>query len=43
MAALVGFTAATTSPKDAGCMNWDAFYYISDDQYCNEVWQEWDV
>ena len=47
MVALVSFTAANdqetlVDPKEADCMNWNAYWYASDDTYCNSVWEEWD-
>ena len=52
MAALVGFTAAQEAaqidcageicnPDEAGCMNWDAYFYASGGS-CDDVWMEWD-
>ena len=30
-------------PDDAGCMNWDAYSYVSADKDCNDVWFNWDM
>ena len=43
MAALIGVTAAAPKdPKEAECMDWDAYFYLSDDQECVTVWMAWD-
>ena len=32
-----------TAPSTVGCDTFDAYYYISDDEYCNQVWRDWDA
>ena len=27
------------SPMEGGCMNWDAYFYMSDSDVCNTMWK----
>ena len=32
-----------TAPSTVGCSNVEAYLYISDSEYCNQVWIDWDT